>query len=70
MEAMLKAGLPPGETEAAGLEEEAKAEGRLGTEREGTGGTTSAWEDACVGSGAPSLSDSRTYSQVARAEVG
>lgn len=37
METILKAGLSPGKTKAAGLEEEAKAESRLSPEGERTG---------------------------------
>lgn len=36
----------PAETEAAGLDDEAKTEAWLATEHEGTGGTESIWEDA------------------------
>lgn len=36
----------PGETEAAGLDDETKTEARLATEHEGIGGTESIWEDA------------------------
>lgn len=47
METILKAGLSPGKTKAAGLEEEAKAESRLSPEGERTG--------AGVGGGGVSL---------------
>lgn len=45
MEAVLKAGFHLRETETGGLEE-AKAEARLATEQEGTGGTKLVWDDA------------------------
>lgn len=46
MEVMRKVDLHLGEAEAAGLEDEAKAEGQACHWQEGSGRTESIWEDA------------------------